>query len=114
MTLNQDKVPSNLEEAVQLIKDGLSVEDIQEIQWSPNVACRVHLTVGMFIRNEWSLWEKDTVLVKWFKNTYGIDHADDVSGIILDCACRDIQKLPRRDKELAERYRIHWIKMGKT
>ncbi len=103
-------VPINLEEAVATLKAGLTPEDIKEIKNPIFDAARVHFTVGMMLRNEWSLWEKDTILVKWFKENYGIEHADDLSGLILDCLVRDVQGLPRRDKELAKRYIDHWKK----
>lgn len=111
MKLNPDMVPINLEEAIKTIKDGLTPEDIAEIQNPMFDAPRVHFTVGMMLRNEWSLWDKDSILVRWFKQNYGIDYADDVSGLILDCLVRDVQGIPRRDKELAKQYIQHWKDM---
>ena len=100
-------VPINLEEALKTLKEGLTTEDLTEIKDPIFNAARVHFTVGMMLRNEWSLWDKDSILVRWFKENYGIDFTDDVSGLILDCLVRDIQGLPRRDKELAKRYIQH-------
>ena len=107
MKLNPDLVPINLEEAIKTIKEGLSQDDLIEIKKPEFDAPRVHFTVGMMLRNEWSLWDKDSILVRWFNENYGIDFADDVSGLILDCLARDIQGLPRRDRELAKRYIQH-------
>ena len=111
MKLNPDMVPINLDEALKTLKEGLTPEDITEIKNPIFDAPRVHFTVGMMLRNEWSLWDKDSILVRWFKENYGIDFADDLSGLILDCLVRDIQGLPRRDKELAKRYIQHWKDM---
>jgi len=111
MKLNPDVVPINLEEAIKTIKEGLTPEDLVEIKNPMFDGARVHHTVGMMLRNEWSLWDKNSVLVQWFKKNYGIDHADDVSGLILDCLVRDVQGLPRRDKALAKRYIQHWKDM---
>jgi hypothetical protein len=111
MKLNPDIVPINLEEAIKTIKEGLTRDDLIEIKNPMFDSPRVHFTVGMMLRNEWSLWDKDTILVRWFKENYGIDFADDISGLILDCLTRDIQGLPRRDKELAKRYIQHWKDM---
>jgi hypothetical protein len=113
MKLNPDKVPINLEDALNTLKEGLTEDDILEIKNPMFDAARVHFTIGMMLRNEWSLWEKDTILVRWFIENYGIDHADDISGLILDCLTRDIQGLKRRDKELAKRYIDHWKKLDK-
>ena len=111
MKLNPDMVPINLEEALKTLKEGLTTDDLIEIKKPEFDGARVHFTVGMMLRNEWSPWDKDSILVRWFKENYGIDFADDVSGLILDCLVRDIQGLPRRDKELAKRYIQHWKDM---
>lgn len=108
MKINPDYVPFDLEDAIKTLKEGLTPDDLKEIKKETFDAAKVHFTVGMMLRNEWSLWEKDTILVKWFKKNFGIEHADDLSGLILDCLVRDIQGLPRREKELAQRYIDHW------
>lgn len=108
MNLNPDKVPINLEDALKTIKDGLEEGEIvamKERKFNPS---QLHFTVGMFLRNEWSLWEKDTILVRWFKENYGIEHADDISGLILDCVYRDTIGEPRQDKEIAQKCIQHW------
>jgi hypothetical protein len=110
MRINPDTVPINLEDAIKTLKEGLTPQDLVEIKKPDFDGARVHFTVGLMLRNEWSLWETDTILVKWFKENYGIEHADDLSGLILDCLVRDIQGLPRRDKELAKKYIDHWKK----
>ena len=112
MFLNQDKVPVDLEDALKTIKEGLDVNDIAEMKRPKFVPSQLHFTVGMFLRNEWSLWDKDTILVQWFKRTYGVDHADDISGIILDCLYRDIMGKPRQDKEVAQKCLDHWKELG--
>lgn len=108
MKLNPDTVPINLDEALKILKEGLTPEDLVEIKRPHFVPSQVHMTVGTMLRNEWSLWDKDTILMRWFKENFGIDHADDVSGLILDAFCRDIRGEPRRDKEVAQRYIEHW------
>jgi hypothetical protein len=112
MKLNQDKVPINLEDAVSILKEGLDKDDIVEIKQPNFQPSQVHLSIGMLLRNEWSLWDKSTICVVWFKKNYGIDHADDISGLILHCLCADIRGEPRKDKELAKRYIDHWKKIG--
>lgn len=108
MKINQDKVPSNLDEAVSLLKEALTPVDIDVIKAPKFDAVMLHSNVGMSIRNAWSLWDKNTILPQWFKKTYGVDHADDISGIILDCLCKDIRGEPRRDKELAQEFIQYW------
>ena len=113
MKLNPDMVPINLEEALKTLKEGLMLDDTREILKEDFDAAQVHLTVGMMLRNEWSLWDKESIIVRWFKDNYGIEHADDISGLILDCLVRDLHGTPRRDKELAKKYIDHWKKLEK-
>jgi hypothetical protein len=110
MILNPDKVPSSLEDAIATLREGLAEADITELRRATFDPAQLHFSVGMLIRNEWSLWDKETILVKWFKQKYDLDHADDISGIILDCLHRDVIGKPRRDSELAKRYIDHWKK----
>ena len=111
MKINPDIVPTDLEEALKSLKEGLTPEDVKDIKKDDFAAAAVHFTVGMMLRNEWSLWDKESILVQWFKKTYNIDHADDISGLILDCLTQDIREKPRQDKELAKQFIEHWKKM---
>lgn len=108
--IDQDKVPVNLEEALTILKEGLSAEDIKEFKRPSFSPTQIHFSVGMMLRNLWTLWDKQSRLVLWFKNRYGVDHADDVSAIIIDCLHKDINELPRRDDALAESFIKHWKK----
>jgi hypothetical protein len=108
MNLNQDRVPIDLEECLKLLKEALSVDEIAEIKKPTFSPEKVHFSVGMFLRNEWSLWDAETILVKWFERTYGVTHPDDISGIVLECLKNDIKGEPRRDKELAAEFIEHW------
>ena len=114
MKLNEDKVPTTLDEAIQFLRESFSKGDIKAIKHPDFAGQGLHFTLGMYLRNNWSLWEKDTVLVQWFKKTYDIDHADDISGIILDSCFRDIRGEPRQDKKLAKRYLEHWEQMKES
>jgi hypothetical protein len=110
MKINQDKVPINLDDAVATLREGMSPEDIAEFKSATFSPQQLHFGLGMMLRNEWSLWEKETILVRWFKEKYGVDHADDVSGLILDCLYQDVLGKPRRDEKLAKQYIAHWKK----
>lgn len=110
MTIPYDIVPSTLDEAVKLLKDSLTPEDIDEIRRPNSVSAQCHFTGGMIIRNEWSLWDINSILVRWFQGRYGVTHADDISGIILECLWNDVRGEPRRDKILAEQFKKHWNK----
>lgn len=108
MNLDQDRVPTNLDEAVELLIESLTPSEIKAIKDPKFCNQGFHFTLGMGLRNQWSMWHKDTILVQWFYKTYGIDHADDISSIILDCCFRDIRGETRRDKKLAKHYIERW------
>lgn len=110
MILNQDKVPSTLDDAVATLREGLDEADVAELHKATFDPAQLHFSLGMLVRNEWSLWDKETILVQWFKKTYDIEHPDDISGMILDCLHRDVIGKPRRAAELAKRYINHWKK----
>lgn len=106
--IDEDSVPSNLEECLDCIKSNLTEEDKIEIKSKGCSSTMAHFGAGMYLRNEWSLWESESRLVKWFKAHYGVEHADDISGIIMECLWNDVRGEPRRDKILAEQYLKHW------
>lgn len=107
MNLNQDKVPINLEDAVQTLKEGLNFSDINFMKEKNFNPFQLHFSLGMEIRNAWSLWDKDTILVQWFIKEYGIEFADDISGLILDCLYRDVTNQPRQERALVKRMINH-------
>jgi hypothetical protein len=108
MTLNQDKVPIDLEEALGLLSAAFTDEELEKIKKQKSV--ELHHTYGGVLRNEWSLWDTDSILVTWFRRTYKVDHADDISAIILECMINDLNDEPRNDKVLAKKFIEHWKK----
>jgi hypothetical protein len=111
MKLNQDVVPTTLEEALKVLKEAMTPLEITETKKLES--SELHFSLGMYLRNQWSLWDTKSKLNTWFYDTYGINHADDVSGIILECLLNDFNGKPRRDKILAKRFIAHWKKNNK-
>jgi len=70
----------------------------------------IHHSYGRYLRNEYLLWEEYCPIVKWFKKQYNIEHADDISSlIIIGIIFRDNSIL--RDKIIdlsVESYLQHW------
>lgn len=106
LDLNMDRVPMTLDEAVDFIKSKMPSDFVEFVKKS--TPSGVHFGLGMQIRNDWSLWDIENPLVKWFDKEYGITHADDISGLILDCVWQDIKGLPRRDREQAAKTKRYW------
>ena len=81
--IDPDRVPTTLDEALEMLERRMSNEDREFLENSDKKpTAQMHHKFGMSLRNDWSLWEKDMPLVKWF-NERGISHADDMSAIIL-------------------------------
>ncbi len=113
--LPQDTVPHDLESAIAVVKGVMEPSDmahIKEAHSSDFLVGQVHFGLGMAVRNNFGCWERGTPLHNWFLENLQIAHGDDLSGIILDCAFRDLRGEPRRERELAEQYRQHWLRNG--
>ncbi len=109
MKINMDRVPRNLDEAVQMLKD--SIQNAEETEQLKDTA-GLHFGLGMYLRNNWSLWERETILVQWFKNNLGIAHADDISGTILEALAASLKGEEFNAKEHVQRYIEHWKRAG--
>lgn len=109
MNLDLDKVPVSASEATQMFLKALTEEEKKALkEIGENDIALFHFTWGQDMRNEWSMWEKNTPLVNSFKET-GITHADDMSGIILKSAHRILNKKPVKLDEQIEHYQNYWI-----
>lgn len=110
MKFNQDIVPSNLDDAVDTLYNGLCDESIEFI--TENEYITTHHSLGRYIRNSWSLWDKETILVKWFEENYGITHADDISSVILNALWSKVRKVEPRTEDLVDKCKKHWEMYG--
>ena len=109
MKINLDKVPRNLDEAVQFLKDAIeSPEEREQLQDTAGL----HFGLGMYLRNNWSLWDRETVLVRWFKENLGLVHGDDLSGTILEALAASLRGEEFDAKEHVKTYIEHWKKLG--
>jgi len=75
---------------------------------------QIHHSYGRFLRNEFHLWNSDNPIVLWSREKYGIDHADDISSIIIagiifnkDHEFRDLVI-----DTLVKRFHKHWRMYG--
>lgn len=104
-----EKIPSSLEEAVDLICSKLDKEEIEFIKGEEPTAA--HFFFGMSMRNAWGLWH-DSVLAKYFKQVWGLGHADDMSGMILSALFAKIKGEKFLAKEESQRYKDYWKNMN--
>lgn len=109
MKLNQDRVPSSVLRAVFDIVTALEPDEVSTIL-TTNPSDH-HSSVGMHIRNSWSLWEEDTPLKRDFQKQYGLwGHADDISGLLLEALWARVNKEDevKRMNTCADRFKRHW------
>jgi len=110
MNVDLDKVPSTATEALQMFVEALDDEEKQALKdVKEDQVAIFHNSIGQDIRNNWSMWVKDTPLVNNFK-LLGITHPDDMSAIILTSAHRLLHKKPIKLKEQITYYQEYWKK----
>jgi hypothetical protein len=102
-------VPKTLDEAINLIVADLRPEDVEYIK-REGASC-AHHGFGTAMRNGWGLWE-DNELTRHFRDSYGLGHADDMSGLILSGVEAKVKGIKfDLDGEIA-RYKKHWANYG--
>lgn len=102
--------PKTIDEAVALIVAALDAQERAIVKSSETVEW--HHSVGRKMRNEWHLWS-DGPLVENARELYGVDHADDVSGLILHGLFATIKGERVDYQRVAARYIAHWAKYQK-
>lgn len=110
MKINQDIVPSTIDQAVNEIVNNVDDEDRNNIQEGVSY----HFTVGRTLRNSWSLWDNDSPIKRNAVDEYGIAHADDISGLILAWAPAKIRGDVFDPHVYVKKYYDHWKSYGTT
>jgi hypothetical protein len=110
MKIEKDSVPKTILEAVDNLVAAISDDEKAFIRGSKDPYSEVHFSAGMYIRNNWSLWEKDTPLVQDAIKTYKIAHGDDISGLIFEWAFAKIRGVEFDPFVLVKKYEEHWQK----
>jgi hypothetical protein len=70
-----------------------------------------HFGLGMWIRNNWGLWEHKGELYKWFCGL-GVTHPDDMSGIILTSYWRSLHQKPIELGQQIYKIQKYWSNNG--
>ncbi len=84
-------VPSTLDEALAELDRMVAPRDRELFKRADSVDW--HSGVGMTLRNCWGLWQAGSLLGAWF-HPRGVDHPDDISGIVLESFRRELLGKP--------------------
>ena len=102
--------PNSFEEAVERAID-LLIEfesDILKCENADDFVCKLHHGLGQHIRNYWGLWQKNSGLYTELNEKYKLDHADDLSSLVLKAAYQQHNDLPIDLDEDVKAYHKHW------
>lgn len=102
--------PTNLEECFSALDKLIAPKEIENIKNSTDEKYMVgfHMGLGMWMRNNWGLWH-GSKLKDYFMDL-GIDHADDMSGIILDSYWRHLHNQPLNIEDQVKYYQEYWAR----
>lgn len=86
-------IPKDLEDCFGELKKILKPQDVEKMKAGPEDDLDMyHHGLGTWLRNNWGLWEGSR-LSAWF-NRHGIEHPDNMSGIILTSFWRHLNGQP--------------------
>ena len=107
--MEEKYIPKDLDDSIDTLIKMLVEEDYNELKNGPEDDMILqHHFLGRHLRNEWGLWH-DSILSKWF-NEQGIEHADDMSAIILTSFWRKVNDKPINLDEQIKEYQEYWKK----
>lgn len=101
--------PTNLDECFEELKKLLPFEDQVAIIQMEKGPVGLHHSLGRWLRNNWGLWQEDSVLHLYFKKL-GLWHADDMSGLILDGFWCHLRNEPFDIDKQIKSYQDYWEK----
>lgn len=100
-------IPKDLDDCFVQLKELLKPEDIEKMKGgAEDDMIEYHFGLGMWMRNNWGLWGGSR-LAEWF-NARGVQHPDDMSGIILDSFWRHLNEKPVKLDEQVKYYQDYW------
>ena len=104
-------IPRDLDDCFVELNKIFTNEDIEKLKnEDEDYMVSYHNNLGRSLRNDWGLWGGSR-LKSWFL-IRGIEHADDMSGIILDSYWRHLNSEPIKLDEQIKHYQEYWSKMS--
>ena len=110
MNPNIDVVPSTLDQAVEILYEGLSETDRQFIMARRPSEARE--TLGSAIRNSWSMGDPTMPLATWFRRALGVSRAHDTSDLVLRGLWAKVRGEPFELQTLVDDIKLYWTRLG--
>ena len=102
------KEPETLWELIDKVYEGLDKPSRRYLK----EGYPVHYRFGINIRYDYHLWDRKSPVVQWCIANLGLDHADDISGLVISgLRLKAKEELLNLDDEIA-RYKAHWKQFG--
>lgn len=103
--------PKDLEDAIEFLDYKWNDIDKQKFKETDEESATVmlHFGTGMYLRNNWGLWDSNSQLCKYFKSI-GIFHPDDMSSIILTSFHRHLNNKDIDLQGQIKYYKDYWNK----
>lgn len=103
--------PKDLEDAIEFLDYKWNDIDKQKFQKTDEESATVmlHFGTGMYLRNNWGLWDSNSQLSKYFESI-GIFHPDDMSSIILTSFHRHLNNKNIDLQGQIKYYKDYWNK----
>ena len=104
-------IPESLESAISLLKRNLTFNEKEFIKNSSEnkILAQAHHSIGRDIRNDWGFWTDSNLKRELI--SLGLEHPDDMSGLILQCCIRDIKGEARDIPGIVKHYQEYWARM---
>jgi len=100
-------IPVDIEDAVQFLDyqwaDSLKTYVADSLDYTQFIGM-THFSTGLYMRNNWGLWNGDSELFRYF-TSHKIYQPDDMSGVILDAFFRYLKQEDMNIEELLTEYK---------
>lgn len=108
-------IPSSLEECFLQLEKAFSSEErqlfMEENESGEGDVFQFHSGLGRWIRNHWGLWKQEGPLYEQLK-VLGLEHADDMSSLILTSFWRSLHGRPLGVKQQVEKHQAYWKRVA--
>jgi hypothetical protein len=132
MNIDPNYIPPTLEEAIDYLYKCCDEKDLEFIRtegkseeeemkgfdgkvFNLNLyGYTMHHGYGQMIRNAWGLWN-GSELKNHFMERFGLGHADDMSGLIIEGLEAKVREQPYTEdmiNDRVEQFKNHWITLG--